>query len=286
MPRVSLPWVSASRRKHVENPAYRVGEVFRVEDLVLVERGERDLGGSDQVEVVVAGRVDLRFVGGEEAGAVHGLLADEHRRDDRGEALAREELEREPHERELEPDARPGEVDESRAAGPGGAFDVEELERAAEVDVVLRLEGELRQGTTSFTWTLSSSSTPSGTDSWGRFGIRRSSRSSSSWSSWSLGSSSLSSVARAPAASILAWRSSFGTRPISLLAAFWSARRDSTLVLRAELGVELDHALERLDGPASGESGPEGVGVLADGLQVEHALQHRRSVGGFAWLAF
>ena len=59
------------------------GQCVRLEDLAHMERGERHLGRSDQVQVIFAGRVDLRLIGGEESRPVHGLLANQHRRDHR-----------------------------------------------------------------------------------------------------------------------------------------------------------------------------------------------------------
>ena len=60
-----------------------------VEDLAGVQRGERDLGRADEVQVVLGQVVDLLLGVGQHARAVQRLLADEHRRDDRLEALAR-----------------------------------------------------------------------------------------------------------------------------------------------------------------------------------------------------
>ena len=54
-----------------------------------MQRGERDLRGADQEELVLRDLVDHLPLAGEEAGAVERLLADQHRRDDRREALRR-----------------------------------------------------------------------------------------------------------------------------------------------------------------------------------------------------
>ena len=67
-----------------------------------MQGGERDLGGADQVELVLGQAVDLLLGVGQHAGAVERLLAHEHRRDHRLEALAAQALERLAHERELE----------------------------------------------------------------------------------------------------------------------------------------------------------------------------------------
>jgi hypothetical protein len=49
---------------------------------------------------------------------------------------------------------------------------------------------------------------------------------------------------------------------------------------RAQFGVELEDAVECVGCAPACECGPVRVRVLADGLQVEHALQHGRSLGG------
>ena len=78
------------------------GQRLAVEDLARVQRRERDLGGADEVEVVVGQVVDLLLGVRQQAGPEERLLAHEHRRDHRLEALAGELLHRPPHERELE----------------------------------------------------------------------------------------------------------------------------------------------------------------------------------------
>ena len=67
-----------------------------------MQRGERDLGGADQVQLVLGQRVDLLLGVGQEAGAVQRPLAHEHRRDHRLEAVALQLLQRPAHERQLE----------------------------------------------------------------------------------------------------------------------------------------------------------------------------------------
>ena len=63
-------------------------QIGAVEDLVGVQGGQRHLGGADEEELVPFDLVDHLALAREEAGAVERLLADQHRRDDRGEALA------------------------------------------------------------------------------------------------------------------------------------------------------------------------------------------------------
>ena len=86
---------------------------------------ERDLGGARQVEVVVRQRVDVRALGGKEAGAGHGLLADEHRRQHRREAVLRQVVERGPVEREGEQRRVADQVAEPRAREPCRPLHVE-----------------------------------------------------------------------------------------------------------------------------------------------------------------
>ena len=141
---MSLPYVPASRRKHVEYPGVADREVLLVQDLGRVERGQRDLRRPDQVELVRVRDVDVDLVGREEPAAEHRLLADEHRRDHRDEPVRRQDVERVPDERELHLHDVAQEVDEPRAAGPHGPFGVEHAELLTQHRVVLGLEVERR----------------------------------------------------------------------------------------------------------------------------------------------
>ena len=76
-------------------------EARLVEDLVHVQSGQRDLRCPHQVETVGFHPVDLLHVGGKETGAVHGLVAHQHRYDHGPEALGGQFLYGELHEREL-----------------------------------------------------------------------------------------------------------------------------------------------------------------------------------------
>ena len=92
MPRVSLPYVPASRRKYDEMPAVPERERRR-------RRGSRRGGCADSGTSLVPTRnssplvdlVHLAAVGGEEPRLFHRLLAHEHRRHHRREALADED---------------------------------------------------------------------------------------------------------------------------------------------------------------------------------------------------
>ena len=132
---MSLPAAPASRRKFVENAGVAERQLGGVEHLAHVQAGERDLRRAGEVELVALDRVDVRAVGREEAGAVHRLLADEHRRQHRQVAVRRGAVEREPVEREREQRRVAEHVAEARAGQPGGALHVE----AADLGVLLRL---------------------------------------------------------------------------------------------------------------------------------------------------
>ena len=82
------------------------GQVGRGQDLVGVQPGQRHLGGADQVEVVLGRAVDRGPVGGEEAGPEHRLLAHQHRRHDRREALGLQQVHGERDQRQLQPHQR------------------------------------------------------------------------------------------------------------------------------------------------------------------------------------
>ena len=99
-----------------------------------MQRGERDLGRADEVEVVVGQPVDLLLGVGQEAGAVQRLLAHEHRRDDRLEAVAAQLLQRPAHERELEHHEVALQVGEARAGHPGRRLHVDQ--RPGQLEVV------------------------------------------------------------------------------------------------------------------------------------------------------
>ena len=100
-----------------------------------MERGERDLRGTDEVQVVVSQPVDLLLGVGQEPGPVQRPLAHQDRRDDRLEPLAAQLLEREPDERELEHHEVTAEIGEARAGQPRPTFHVDPV--AGELQVVL-----------------------------------------------------------------------------------------------------------------------------------------------------
>ncbi len=134
MPRVSRPAAPASRRKHAREAGVAARDL--VEDLPGVQRGERDLARAGQVEVVLGQVVDLLLGVGQEAGPEERLLADEHGRDDRLEAVAAQLVQRPLHERELEQHQVAAQVREARRREPRGALHVDPL--AGEIEVVAR----------------------------------------------------------------------------------------------------------------------------------------------------
>src|SRR5581483_10128762 len=110
------------------------GERFGVEDLLHVQSGERDLGGPRQIEAVLGDFVDVRLLGGKEAGPVHGALADEDRRADEREAAVDESRDRQAEDRLFDEGRLADDVAEPRARDTRRALHLE----AAELEVVAR----------------------------------------------------------------------------------------------------------------------------------------------------
>ncbi len=86
---------------------------------------ERHLRGAGEIEVVVGEPVDVRALGGEEAGADHRLLADEHGRDHGQEPVPGEMVERGAVEREREQGGVADQVAEAGTGEPSRALHVE-----------------------------------------------------------------------------------------------------------------------------------------------------------------
>ncbi len=125
-------------------PAVAQREICLGEDLAHVQRRQGDLRGADQEQlgIGVGDGVDLLARLGEEARADERLLAHEHRRHDGREALADQLVERVLHGRDVQPHEVAEQIGEARAGRAGAALHVDH--RAGEVDVVARLEVELR----------------------------------------------------------------------------------------------------------------------------------------------
>ena len=83
-------------------PDVAQGQRVGVEQFVEVQRGQRHLRGPHQVVLVVTGGEQLLFVGRQEPGAVHRLLAHQHRGDDRHVAVRHGDVHGVAHQRELE----------------------------------------------------------------------------------------------------------------------------------------------------------------------------------------
>ena len=109
-----------------------------------MQRGERDLRGADEEELVALDLVDHLALAGEEPGAVERPLADQDRRHDRLEALGADGLDREADQRQLDHDQVAEQVGEARARGRGGLLDLDPAVLDAEVEVVADLEVEAR----------------------------------------------------------------------------------------------------------------------------------------------
>ena len=140
-----------------------------LEDLLGVQRRERDLGGADEEQLVLRQRVDLLLGVGQEAGPVQRLLAHEHRRDHRLEAMPAQLLQHPAHERELEHHEIAFQIGKARTRQTRGAIHVDPLPR--QLQVIARLEVE-RAGR-SPTSRTSSSSGPGAARRIGQVGQRR-----------------------------------------------------------------------------------------------------------------
>ncbi len=98
-----------------------------------MQRRERDLARAGEVEIVLGEVVDLLLGVGQKARAVERLPADEHRRDDRLEAVAAELRQRPLDERELEHREVAAQVGEARARQPRAALHVDPVTGELEV---------------------------------------------------------------------------------------------------------------------------------------------------------
>ena len=131
----------ATRVAHVAQRQFRL-----VQDLVHVQRGQRYLRRPHQVEAVRLHPVDLLHVGGEEARAVHGLVAHQHRHHHGPEALGRQLLQRELHQCELQEHQVALEIGEAATRGAGAALHIDEIVRRRQIEMIERREGEFPGG--------------------------------------------------------------------------------------------------------------------------------------------
>ena len=127
-----------------------------------MQRGQRDLGGADEEELVALDLVDHLALAGEEAGAVERPLADEHRRHHRLEALARGPSRREADQRQLDHHQVAEQVGEARARRRGGLLDLDPAVLEAEVEVVADARSRSSGGSPTSRRVTASSSPPSG----------------------------------------------------------------------------------------------------------------------------
>ena len=104
-----------------------------VEDLIAVKRRQGDLGGADQVEVVLGQVVDLLLGVGQIAGADQRALAHEHGRDHRLEALPDELVHRVAHECQFDQHEVAAQNCEARAGQRRAMLHVDHRPRQCEV---------------------------------------------------------------------------------------------------------------------------------------------------------
>ncbi|CAG7651095.1 hypothetical protein SBRY_50523 [Actinacidiphila bryophytorum] len=121
----------------------------RVDDLVHVVGGQRDLGGADQVQVVLVEVVDVVLDLAQVAGAGHGRGLDQVRREHRGEARRGGLGDGRVDQGQFQQGADAGEVVEARAGHLGAALGVDGAEQLAQLQVVAggeALGGEVARG--------------------------------------------------------------------------------------------------------------------------------------------
>ena len=208
-------------------------------------------------------------------------------RDERREAGVERPVEAEVHERELEAGADALQEVEAGAADLRAALHVDRVEQLAELEVVARLEVEARLARRPRAASTKSSSPPAGTPSMTMFWMR-----AGDLGEARLGLGSRPAAPPSPAAaSSCAWAtsaafSSFGAAATVLPKAFCSARRFSNAVIAdAPAGVGGDRLVDEADGCAAQLlRAPDDVGVLAQQLRVDHAVQSiRGACHGYRW---
>ena len=206
-----------------------------------MQAGERDLGGADQVEVVVGRGVDRGAVGGEEARA-HMPPPAPARGHDRREPRGLDQVERQRHQRELHAHQRAEQVGE---AAPDTRAAASRSRAPAAPASSTWSRGATEAGGSPASTSTASSSPPSGASSSARFGsdISNSSRSASSSRSSASMAASSSPSRRASASSGSLPRPSRRAWPTALLMRARSARADSTRARRAGGLVQLQQAL-------------------------------------------
>ena len=139
---MSRPDAPASVRKQCESPTYFCGKLGFVEDLVAMHAAERDLGGGDEAQIGVGDRVDLPRlrirVAGHEADPLQHLDAGQVGRDDRRVAARDQLLHRVLDQRHLQQCGFVLEEVELLAGHRGAGFEIDEIERFGQSNVILR----------------------------------------------------------------------------------------------------------------------------------------------------
>ena len=261
----------------------RIGSSALVEDLAGDEVGQRHLGGRDQPPAVggaVAVLGELRQL----AGAEHGLVADEDRGPDLGEAVLLDVgVEHELGERPVQADHRALHHHEAGAGEPAGGLEVEAGLGGGNLVVFQRLEARSCAGCPS-----------GGSRRWrsrrgrrgrrrsGRFGMPRSrSRSAASAAAASASRRAISSFLSATSARR---RSNSASSPRALAAptSRLAALRSASAVSAAAMRARRVSSRARISGEAGGEAaagegGVEGVRRVADQADVVHVRPRKRA---------
>ncbi len=111
----------------------------QVQDFVGVVAGQRHFGRADKVEVVAFHPIDLVGVGAQKTRTGHHLRAHQHRRDHRDEAVVDRQPQSQLQQTQLQQGAPPGQEVEPGAGHFGAALHVEEAQRLADFEMVLRV---------------------------------------------------------------------------------------------------------------------------------------------------
>ena len=122
-------------------------QLVSLEDPLVERAAERDLGRRHEREVAVGDRVDLRLgAAGHEAGAFEDHVPREIGRGHHREALAEQDLDRIPLQREFEEHGVVHEKVEAVAGHLRPCLEVEELQLLSDLDVIAGLESERGEG--------------------------------------------------------------------------------------------------------------------------------------------
>ena len=241
------------------------GQIRFLEPLVGVNARQRHLGRSGEVEVVLLQVVEVRLLGRQEAGAVHGLLLHHDRRQHEQEAPRGELVDHVAVQRHLGERDVPDPVGEPGAGQPRAAGHVDPAARRAELRGVPRREPELRllaPGPDELRVLLVHAVRR------GRVGQVRDPRQQVVAHLGGLGQLVLrliELIAQLPELLDLL-RSGLALGRALLR----GAQRLGALGQRSPAGVRGEQRIEVLGRAAPGQRGPEGVWILAGSLEVDH----------------